>query len=25
VTGQQIAVRDANGRPLWSGGGRGSQ
>lgn len=23
VTGQYIAVRDANGRPLWSGGGRG--
>lgn len=23
TTGQQIAVRDANGRPLWSGGRRG--
>jgi hypothetical protein len=23
TTGQQIAVRDASGRPLWSGGGRG--
>jgi hypothetical protein len=24
TTGQRMAVRDTNGRPLWSGGGRGS-